>query len=60
MCFEQGLILESDSDEAASSDRECELDEDMVAVYDNNIVNGSKNEIGSSYNQYLVQMLFLA
>jgi uncharacterized Fe-S center protein len=53
MCFEQGLILESDSDEAASSDRECDFDKDMVAVYDNSIVTGSRNEVGSSYNQYL-------
>jgi hypothetical protein len=45
--------LESDCDEAASSDRECELEKDMIAVCDDSIVNGSRNEVGSSYIQYL-------
>jgi hypothetical protein len=33
--------LETDSDEAVSSDSESELDEDTVAVADNNNVTGS-------------------
>jgi hypothetical protein len=38
--IEQELILESDSVEAILSDTESELDEDAVAVDDNNNVTG--------------------
>jgi hypothetical protein len=45
--IEQELLLETDYDEAISSDSESELDEDNVAAGDNNNVTGSRDNIWS-------------
>jgi hypothetical protein len=45
--IELELILETDSDEAVSSDSKSELDEDTVAAGANNNVTGSQDNIWS-------------
>jgi hypothetical protein len=54
--IEQGLILESDSDEAISLDSESEHHKDTMATGDNNVT-GSKINFGQDHNMHEILVM---
>jgi hypothetical protein len=57
--IEQDLILESDSDEAVSSDSESEADEATVAACDDSIVSRSIDKIWSKPQKLEILVVFI-